>query len=176
MYLNRFCLPEDEHGVFWDYYLATLYNGNTYPFNIFPQKDLHEIRCANITVLYGSNGSGKSTLLNLIADSLSLKRTAPFNTSEVFALYASACTPVMGTDEQGDAYRVPNGSRIITSDDIFDYMLSARTENERRGEAKEAAGSAWAGIRYGVFILLLIFLRVLIVFIVITRACVKSSC
>ena len=149
MYLSRFYLPEDEHEVYWQYYLKTKYQGNDYPFGIFEQKDLRALRFAAVTVLYGSNGSGKSTLLNLIAENLGLKRTAPFNKSELFDLYAENCTAVMGTDDDGEVYRLPNGSRIVTSDDIFDYMLSARTENGAHAEAKKEIKGEWASIRYG---------------------------
>ena len=149
MYLSRFYLPEDEHELYWQHFLETRYTGNDYPFNLFPQKDLHELRFGAITVLYGSNGSGKSTLLNLITEKLGMKRTAPFNKSELFDLYVENCAAVMGNDEDGEPYRLPNGSRIITSDDIFDYMLSARTDNEAHAEAKEEVKNEWASIRYG---------------------------
>ena len=36
----------------------------------------------------------------------------------------------MAFDEEGDYFRVPNGSRIITSDDVFDYMLNVRVNNK----------------------------------------------
>ncbi len=149
MYLARFYLPEDEYDIFWQHFLRTRYTGNDYPFNLFPQKDLHELSFGAITVLYGSNGSGKSTLLNLITEKLGMKRTAPYNKSELFDLYVKNCSAVMGDDEDGEAYRLPNGSRIITSDDIFDYMLSARTDNEAHAEAKEEVKNEWASIRFG---------------------------
>jgi predicted ATPase len=70
MYLSHFYLPTDEHEVYWQYYLATRYSGNEYPFGLFPQKDLGGLRFGRLTVLYGSNGCGKSTLLNVIAQKL----------------------------------------------------------------------------------------------------------
>ena len=36
----------------------------------------------------------------------------------------------LGYDDDGEEVRIPNGSRIITSDDIFEYMLSAREVNK----------------------------------------------
>lgn len=85
---------------------------------------------SKITILYGGNGSGKSTLLNLIANKLELNRIAPFNSSEIFSLYVEHCQYELGYDDEGFKHRIPNGSRIITSDDIFDYMLTVRTNNE----------------------------------------------
>ena len=150
MYLAHFYLPEDEHEVYWQRYR---YNKkpieNDYPFGIFPQKDLQSVSFGSLTVFYGSNGSGKSTLLNLIAERLELKRTAPFNTGDLFDLYVKHCECLMGADEDGAPYRVPNGSRIITSDDVFDYMLSARTNNEIHAEKKNEIESEWSAVKYG---------------------------
>ena len=40
----------------------------------------------------------------------------------------------MGYDDEGFKLRIPNGSRIITSDDVFDYMLAVRTNNSEMHE------------------------------------------
>ena len=88
MYLTRFSLPEDEQEVYWQRYLTKKPIENDYPFGIFPQKDLSSVCFDKITVFYGSNGCGKSTLLNLIAQKLQLKRVAPFNSGDLFDLYA----------------------------------------------------------------------------------------
>ena len=100
------------------------YIDNIYPCKFFGQKGLHEINFRNVTIFYGGNGSGKSTLLNLIAARLELNRISPFNSSELFDRYAKACKFSTGYDEEGFKHRIPDGSRIITSDDIFDYMLT----------------------------------------------------
>lgn len=97
------------------------YIDNPYPCGLFAEKELHEIHFQKITVFYGGNGSGKSTLLNLISEKLKLNRIAPYNSSEMFASYVAKCKFTMGYDDEGFEYRIPNGSRIITSDDIFDY-------------------------------------------------------
>ena len=120
-----------------------------YPCELFEEKDLSEIQFGRITIFYGGNGSGKSTLLNLIASRLELNRVSPFNKSEIFDLYASRCTYTMGYDEEGFRYRVPNGSRIITSDDIFDYMLTVRTNNQDVFEQKAEAKEEYREYRYG---------------------------
>jgi predicted ATPase len=55
----------------------------------------------------------------------------------------------MGYDDEGFLHRVPNGSRIITSDDIFDYMLTVRTNNSEIREQKEVARKDYLAKRYG---------------------------
>ena len=155
------------------------YLDNPYPCGIFTRNGLREVNFDRITIFYGGNGSGKSTLLNLIACRLRLERSAPFNTGEMFDSYAGACTYVTGEDAEdcgradmadagkcrtaaarknsgrntaadaGSPTGVPAGSRIITSDDIFDYMLAARTNNEEIREMKEPAKEDWALLKYG---------------------------
>lgn len=110
------------------------YIDNLYPCRIFPDKGLQQIDFGRVTILYGSNGSGKSTLLNLIAARLELNRISPHNSGELFDRYAAACEYEMGYDDEGFRHRIPNGSRIITSDDVFDYMLAMRTANEEISE------------------------------------------
>ena len=98
---------------------------NAYPFKIFPPK--YFSRAEPITIFYGGNGSGKSTLLNVIAAKLGLPRSADFNETPLFSDYLSLC--------RFDAAEIPEGSRIITSDDVFDYLLDLRAIN-RGVEAK----------------------------------------
>ena len=155
MYLERFILPIDkerrlitergkinggeQHG----------YVDNSYPCGLFSAKGLQEVKFGNVTIFYGGNGSGKSTLLNLIASKLELNRIAPFNSSEMFSAYSDACKYELGYDDEGFRYRIPNGSRIITSDDVFDYMLTVRTNNMEIVEDKEVAKEDWHSLRYG---------------------------
>ena len=154
MYVETFTLPIDKE-------MALLrkraeHNGgkagyidNSYPCGLFSRKEFSEIYFRNITIFYGGNGSGKSTLLNLIAEKLKLNRIAPYNSGEMFAAYANKCTYTMGYDDEGFLHRVPNGSRIITSDDIFDYMLTVRTNNSEIREQKEVARKDYLAKRYG---------------------------
>lgn len=134
IYLDQFRLPShgtedlilDDH---YDMYKCG-YTDNAYPCNFFIKKQLTSLDFEPITILYGGNGSGKSTLLNLITSKLRLKRLAPFNNSNIFSLYVSHCKVKLGYDDDGEEVRIPNGSRIITSDDIFEYMLSVREVNK----------------------------------------------
>lgn len=153
MYLESFTLPiyqEEEllskrashNGEVYGYI------DNPYPCGIFSQKDLSEICFKKITVFYGGNGSGKSTILNLIAQKLELNRIAPFNMSEMTESYVAACEYELGYDDEGFRHRIPDGSRIITSDDIFDYMLTVRTNNNEIGENKEEARADYDRLKY----------------------------
>ena len=83
-------------------------------------------------MFYGGNGSGKSTLLNLIAEKLSLERRAPYNYTPLFEDYLTFCSYVPTA-----ARRMPKGSAVITSDDVFDFLLDLRAINagvDRRRE------------------------------------------
>jgi len=154
MYLESFALPIDLEERLVEARME--YNGgrfgyidNPYPCGLFAQKQLREIWFDKVTIFYGGNGSGKSTLLNLIAEKLQLDRIAPFNSGEMVSSYIEYCDYTMGTDDEGYRLRIPNGSRIITSDDIFDYMLAVRTNNEEISESKEDARADHARLKYG---------------------------
>jgi len=151
MYLETFKLPANEEGLLdlWCKEQGAHYIENPYPFALFPERRLTELRFDRITILYGGNGSGKSTLLNLIAEKLPIKRVAPFNSGEMFSYYLEECSYTLGYDDEGFPWRIPNGSRIITSDDIFDYMLTVRTGNDEIGDCREEAGEAWEDLRSG---------------------------
>ncbi|MBE6613296.1 MAG: ATP-binding cassette domain-containing protein, partial [Ruminococcaceae bacterium] len=122
------------------------YVDNPYPCGLFARR-LSELDFGRLTVLYGGNGSGKSTLLNLIAARLELNRIAPYNSGELFDEYAAACDYELGYDDEGFRYRIPNGSRIITSDDIFDYMLAVRTNNGEISAEKAAVRASYRDIK-----------------------------
>ena len=154
LYLESFTLPINEESSMISKRMTENggkygYIDNTYPCGLFSKKELYEINFRNITIFYGGNGSGKSTLLNLIAAKLELNRIAPHNSSELFDAYASKCTYTMDYDDEGFRQRIPNGSRIITSDDIFDYMLTVRTNNEEIGEEIERGKEEYQKLKYG---------------------------
>ncbi|MCR5782986.1 MAG: AAA family ATPase [Clostridia bacterium] len=155
MYLESFSLPIDEEsGLIADRMDENGgrdfgYVDNTYPCGLFGPKQLYEISFKNVTVFYGGNGSGKSTLLNLIATKLELNRIAPYNSGELFDDYADCCDYTMDFDDEGFRHRIPDGSRIITSDDIFDYMLTVRTNNEEISEQIEYGKELYPQLKYG---------------------------
>ena len=93
-----------------------------YPFKIFPEKQLSHIDFDGITMLYGGNGSGKSTLINVIARKINAIRYSEFNGAPLFDKYTEMCSV--------EYFRMPPRSYVLTSDDVFDYVLNARFVNE----------------------------------------------
>ena len=96
-----------------------------YPFNIFPQKQLSFLYFSEpITLLYGKNGSGKTTALNVIAEKLRLGRDAMYNKTPFTDAFIDLCS--YSTDSG-----IPQNSKMITSDDVFNYMLNLRSVNQQ---------------------------------------------
>lgn len=150
MYLDSFSLPIEEEMSLLDRQRPVRgFIDNTYPCGIFQRKHLYELNFRKVTILYGGNGSGKTTVLNLIAENIGLTRMSPFNSGEMFSVYAKACTAVMGFDDEGSRLRIPNGSRIITSDDVFEYMLAARANNQDISERMDEARADRIRLKYG---------------------------
>ena len=119
---------------------------NAYPFKIFPFKYLERLEFAPITLLYGGNGSGKSTILNIIAQKLRLHRTSPFNHTPCYEDYLSYCRATLARDNDP-----PDGSCIITSDDVFDFMLSFRALNAGVDRKRDELIDEWRSLRQGGF-------------------------
>lgn len=123
IYLKSFTFPSAD--TEFDFILSikrTCYD-SFYPFKILSKHDLHRLDFEPITILYGGNGSGKSTALNVIAEKINVQRDAIYNKSNFFPDYVNLCR--IGIIEE-----IPENSRIITSDDVFDYMLNIRYLNE----------------------------------------------
>ena len=93
-----------------------------YPFKIFPEKKLSEVQFDGITMFYGGNGSGKSTVLNILAAKIHAIRYSEFNDAPLFDQFVQMCSV--------DFSRVPKRSYVLTSDDVFDYALKARSIND----------------------------------------------
>ena len=102
------------------------YSQNVYPFKVFNYKRVPVIEFEPITIFYGNNGSGKSTLLNLMCEKLRMNRTTNLNMTPYFRKYINLC------DYKLDTYArdIPRGSKFISSDDVFDFMLNIRAINE----------------------------------------------
>lgn len=123
IYLDSFCFPDDE--MEFDFIMSiklNIYN-TLYPFKILSSKELNILNFEPITILYGGNGSGKTTVLNIISEKLGLKRDSRFNQSSFFPEYTNLCYYSLLRE-------IPEHSRTITSDDVFDYMLNIRLMNE----------------------------------------------
>ena len=120
-YIKKFrLLNEKQETDFIVHQNRTCYNG-IYPYNIFPLKGLRDIHFEPITIFYGGNGSGKTTLLNIIAEKAHVIRHSVFNSGVFFDEYVEDC---MISPEE-----IPGNSQILTSDDVFDYVLNIRSLN-----------------------------------------------
>lgn len=97
-------------------------NITTYPLGIFPDKEFKNITFENITCFYGGNGSGKTTLLNMIADKLHASRKSLIDKGNVFEAYVKTCNYEM-------SFESPLEIKVISSDDVFDYLLDIRSIN-----------------------------------------------
>lgn len=129
MYLDFFDpaseLDEAQYVLSFNYKVEmTCFADCVYPFKIFPEKYFSHAEFAPITIFYGGNGSGKSTFLNIVAEKLGLIRKAPFNRTPYFEEYLSFCKYGLTRGF------LPGGSRIITSDEVFDFLLDMRAIND----------------------------------------------
>ena len=130
LYLSRFAFPDDEKE--FDFLLTVkrkCYN-SFYPFKVLSARGLLELELEPVTILYGGNGSGKTTALNVMAEALKLQRDSRYNRSRFFEDYIALCTHEL----RGE---IPERSRVITSDDVFDFMLNLRAANAGVDEKRE---------------------------------------
>lgn len=119
---NLTLLSDNAETAFLIYGLKRTCYTSVYPYKIFPMKGLEEIELAPITIFYGGNGSGKTTLLNIIAEKAKIIRHSAFNGSPFFAQYVEGC--------ELSGKQIPGNSQILTSDDVFDYVLNIRYLND----------------------------------------------
>ena len=139
VYLERFTLPSDEKEAdFLAFSPKGRQNGydSKYPFMIFRGRELPTFECSDITILCGNNGSGKSTILNVIAAALGLSRSTACNRSDFFDDYVGMCHAQLRSP-------LPRGSRVITSDDVFDRVLSIRRLNDGIDDRRAALTEAY---------------------------------
>lgn len=129
VYLKNFTiLSREQEERILDSIRETCYT-TRYPFNIFRYRDVPQLEFEPLTIFYGGNGSGKTTLLNIIAERLHLSRETVFNRSSFFEDYVRECSYKMTFGKIA-----PPGSRIITSDDVFDYLLDIRYSDRNPAE------------------------------------------
>lgn len=131
VYLSRFSFPDKEQEYDLFFSLKKTCYDTFYPFGILSRNGLRVLDFEPITILYGGNGSGKSTALNVIAEKLGIKRDTLCNRSSFMEDYTYMCDFEMSCS-------LPPESGIITSDDIFDFMLNVRAVNEGVDIKREA--------------------------------------
>ena len=144
IYLNSFKFVDEvrEYNFILDE-KRTCYD-SFYPFKILSKNQFERIDFNTITILYGGNGSGKSTALNIIAEKTNINRDSIYNKSNFYNDYVNMC-------EIDIEYEIPTKSRIITSDDVFDYMLNVRNINEGIDNKREKIFEEYLDNKYSKF-------------------------
>lgn len=144
IYLSHFGFPDRERE--YDFTMAqkhTCYN-SVYPFLVLSRNRLNMLDFEEATILYGGNGSGKTTALNVIAEKLGMERDTLYNRSCFFEDYTRLCSyETIG--------KIPKDSRIITSDDVFDFMLNLRSINEGIDRRREELFEDYQEAKYSRF-------------------------
>lgn len=143
MYLDWFTFPDEEREVDFFYSVRRTCYDSYYPFQVLSKKKFERIDFEPVTILYGGNGCGKTTALNVIAEKLGLLRDAVYNRSNFFEDYTKLCGCSGG--------QIPEGSRIITSDDVFDFMLDLRRINEGIDRKREELFEDYLDTKYSDF-------------------------
>ena len=144
IYLNVFTFPDgDKEFDFFMKVKRKCYD-SFYPFKILSRHGFERIDFEPVTILYGGNGSGKTTALNVIAEKTGIKRDSIYNKSNFYTDYVNMCTMKIGDN-------IPENSRIITSDDVFDYMLNIRNLNEGIDQKREELFEEYLDAKYSRF-------------------------
>lgn len=144
IYLKSFIFPDEDREFKFILSIKRKCYDSFYPFRILSKNDLRQIDFEPITILYGGNGSGKSTALNVIAEKLSITRESLYNRTNFYGDYIDMCDIEIVEE-------IPLESRIITSDDVFNYMLNIRTLNEGIDTKREDLFVEYLDLKYSQF-------------------------
>ena len=130
IYLSKFFFPDMEREYDFIFEQKRTCYDTYYPFQVLSKHGLTRLDFEPVTILYGGNGSGKTTALNVIAEKLELQRDTLYNRTNFYEDYTKLCDYEV---EQ----TIPGESRIITSDDVFDFMLNLRSMNDGINRKRE---------------------------------------
>ena len=142
VYLRDFVLLDEnqEYGIVAYEEQRKIFNNN-YPLHLFSPKDFKYIDFDKITIFYGGNGSGKTTLINIISEKLNASRRSRINKGSYFDLYVKHCDYDM-------AFEQPLEIKLITSDDVFDYLLDIRSINSNVNREKERLSKSYLDYKF----------------------------
>ena len=143
-YISSIKFPDTEKEMDFIWSIKRTCYDSFYPFKILSSHGLERIDFERITILYGGNGSGKSTALNIIAEKTKIQRDSAFNKSNFYSDFINMCNIDVADD-------IPENSRIITSDDVFDYMLNIRNLNEGIDQKREEIFEEYLDSKYSKF-------------------------
>jgi len=144
LYLDSFTFPTGEREtVFLSKNPKTerLCYDSFYPFSVLSLHRLTRLDFEPVTILYGGNGSGKSTALNVIAEKTKVRRESVFNNTAFFPDYLAMCEIPLTAG-------IPRHSRIIASDDVFDYMLNIRSLNDGADQNRETLFKEYRKLKF----------------------------
>lgn len=142
VYLSSFKLPgQAQEDAFLSNIRRTCYP-TKYPFHVFRYRQVPELQFGPITIFCGGNGSGKSTLLNVIGEQLRIKRSTVFNSSHFFPDYVGLC------ESHVRSRQAVERGRLITSDEVFDYVLNLRYLNENLDHQREKLLEEYRDVKY----------------------------
>lgn len=132
VYLSNFKFPSEA--IEYDVILnekRKCYN-TFYPFQVLSKHEFERIDFETVTILYGGNGSGKSTALNIIAEKIGAMRNAAYNKTAFYERYLDLC------HEEFQSGEIAKEIKVLTSDDVFEVMLSKRKVNESIDEERKS--------------------------------------
>lgn len=141
VYLEKFELLNEieEHAIICYRERRTIYE-SCYPLRLFTEKQFQEINFSDITIFYGGNGSGKTTLLNMISQKLHAEVKEKQEKGPYFNQYVSSCKETMKEK--------PENIKKVTSDDVFDYLLSIRAINAHVDRRKEELSREYVNYKF----------------------------
>jgi len=144
LYIDTFEFPDVERETSFICGIQRTCYDSFYPFKVLSARSFERIDFEPVTILYGGNGSGKTTALNVIAERVGVRRESVYNRTGFFQDYVDMCRIHLKAP-------VPGHSRIITSDDVFDYMLNVRMLNEGIDQKREDVFEEYLDAKYSKF-------------------------
>ena len=144
IYLSQFTFPDREQEYSFTMPQKRTCYDSFYPFQVISKHNLKQLDFEPITILYGGNGCGKTTVLNVIAETLRLPRDTRYNRSNFFEDYTAMCH----YESEGV---ISKESRVITSDDVFDFMINLRMINDGINEKREELFADYMEAKYSRF-------------------------
>lgn len=144
VYLSHFEFPDIEEEYSFTMSVKRTCYDSFYPFQVLSRHELTMLDFEPVTILYGGNGSGKTTALNVIGEKLGLARDTLYNRTNFFEDYIAMCSCRLDCP-------VTKNSRIITSDDVFDFMLNLRMINEGIDRKREELFDEYLDAKYSDF-------------------------
>lgn len=141
IYLKKFTLLDENQEYDIMRYEERRRFDNYYPLRLFSSRDFKYIDFDNITIFYGNNGSGKTTLINIISKKLNALRKLPIDKGSFFDLYVKHC------DYEMD-FEYPSEIKVISSDDVFNYLLDIRSINANANRERERLSKEYLSYKF----------------------------